>query len=318
MKNKFIGLLAASLVTVPAWAGPGGPQGGNSSGSGNTVTSTSTANGGAGGAGGSATGGAATGGAATGGAATGGTATGNSSTVTVSLTTGSGSGDGSGSGSSSSSASGTSNTAAQVDYGGSYTVKSAPQIVAPSLTSTFSDTCMGSSSFGLSVVGFGATGGTTMVDEACVRRLDSREFRAMGMIDVALSLLCQSPANRKAVESTGRACPSASPAAPTASAKSPEESNDPIVRRRMGLEPVATVSAVSAVSAAPAAAAAPTPAAPAAVEPAAAVPAAPEPVASAPAASAVAPEEATTMSVANQGEPEVQTLKDVAAVTSDQ
>jgi hypothetical protein len=69
---------------------------------------------------------------------------------------------------------------------------------------------MGSASFGLSFVGFGATGGTTMVDEACVRRLDSREFRAMGLNDVALALLCQSAANRAAVEATGRACPSAS------------------------------------------------------------------------------------------------------------
>jgi len=44
-----------------------------------------------------------------------------------------------------------------------YTVKTVPNMVAPSLTTTLSDTCMGSSSFGLSVVGFGATGGTTML-----------------------------------------------------------------------------------------------------------------------------------------------------------
>ena len=66
---------------------------------------------------------------------------------------------------------------------------------------------MGSVSFGLSLTGFGATGASTMVDQACVRRLDSREFRAMGLNDVALALLCQSDANRKAVEATGHNCP---------------------------------------------------------------------------------------------------------------
>lgn len=40
-----------------------------------------------------------------------------------------------------------------------------------------------------------------------MRRLDSREFRAMGLNDVALALLCQSDANRKAVEATGHDCP---------------------------------------------------------------------------------------------------------------
>jgi hypothetical protein len=66
---------------------------------------------------------------------------------------------------------------------------------------------MGSVSFGLSLTGFGATAASTMVDQACVRRLDSREFRAMGLNDVALALLCQSDANRKAVEATGHDCP---------------------------------------------------------------------------------------------------------------
>lgn len=305
MKQLFIRLLAASLVTVPAWASA---HGGGSQGSGATIgsaavtsSSTASASGGAGGAGGSAaggsaTGGAATGGAATGGAANGGSASGNTSNVTVSMTAGVGSGDGSGS-----APSGTSTQA--VDYGGSYTVKTAPQIVAPSLTSTFSDTCMGSSSFGLSVVGFGATGGTTMVDDACVRRLDSREFRAMGMVDVALALLCQSPANRKAVESTGRACPSATPpAGPVASAARPaDQVSDPFVRRRMGLDPaeaVATSAAATTVTAAATQTTTP---------------------ASAPSAAAVttaeAPDNAVTVSSVTRSEPEVEQLKEVATGT---
>ncbi|WP_235028792.1 hypothetical protein [Caballeronia choica] len=104
---------------------------------------------------------------------------------------------------------------------------------------------MGSSSFGLSVTGFGATAGTTRVDEACVRRLDAREFRAMGLTDVALSLLCQSEDNRRAVEATGHLCPGTK--APLAKVKSTAETasvtdddkyRDPIVRARLGL-PVA-------------------------------------------------------------------------------
>jgi hypothetical protein len=108
---------------------------------------------------------------------------------------------------------------------------------------------MGSLSFGLSAIGFGLTGGSTMVDEACVRRLDSREFRAMGMNDVALSLLCQSEANRRAIESTGRACPSvpkAAQATPTTVSMRPSSESDtysdPIIRRRLGLKPLAELS----------------------------------------------------------------------------
>jgi hypothetical protein len=219
MKNVLVGMLLASVFIVPAEAdnntrhhgSSGGSGGGTGTGSAPSASSTSTANNGTGGA---ATGGSATGGNATGGAATGGrsNANGNTSTVSVSLTN---------SGSSGSSAGGSDpNAATTVRYDGSYTVKSAPPIAAPSLTSTFSDTCMGSSSFGLSFVGFGATGGSTMVDEACVRRLDSREFRAMGLNDVALALLCQSAANKKAVEATGRACPTAAASNATAAAKS--------------------------------------------------------------------------------------------------
>jgi hypothetical protein len=224
MKNVLVGMLLASVFIVPAMADSRhGHSGGSApaTGGADSATSSSTATGGAGGAGGTGTGGAATGGSATGGTATGGAATGgrsnasgNTSTVTVSLTNAGGTGSSGGSGTSAAADPG----ASTVSYDGSYTVRSAPPIAAPSLTSTFSDTCMGSASFGLSFVGFGATAGSTMVDDACVRRLDSREFRAMGLNDVALALLCQSPANKKAVEATGRACPSAGGGNDTAAA----------------------------------------------------------------------------------------------------
>ncbi|WP_076591463.1 histidine kinase [Herminiimonas arsenitoxidans] len=235
MKSKILGVLAASMFfALPAWSGN------MHNGSGSGSSSSSSATGGAGGAGGSATGGSATGGSATGGS-------GGASNVNVSVNSGSGSGASPAAvGPVGAPGSSANNTMATVDYGGSYTVKNVPSTIAPALTTTLSDTCMGSVSAGISAVGWGLSGGTTMVDEACVRRLDSREFRAMGLNDVALALLCQSPANRKAVEATGRTCPGTQPAqakAPeqgvtTYSVNSPQSSDeytDPIVRRRMGL-----------------------------------------------------------------------------------
>ncbi|MQQ99545.1 hypothetical protein [Glaciimonas soli] len=264
MKRLLIGMLVTSAFALPTLAiAQTSPS----------DTATATAVGGGGGQGGSAAGGTATGGTSTatsggmggaggnGGLATGGSAT---TTVTVNLPSTSGVGASTNSGTSGTGTSGTgvngtaaagdpgsspNNTKATVDYGGTYTVKSAPSIVAPTLTTTLSDTCMGSVSFGLSFTGFGATGGSTMVDQACVRRLDAREFRSMGMNDVALALLCQSEANRKAVESTGKFCPGMEKpamvgtgvgAAPTPSAEVGQNTDaqykDPIVRSRLGLE----------------------------------------------------------------------------------
>lgn len=130
----------------------------------------------------------------------------------------------------------------RVEYSGTQTIKTNPSIQAPGLTTTLSDTCMGSVSVGVSFPGFGATGGTTLVDQACVRRLDAREFRAMGLTDVALALLCQSDANRRAVEATGHLCPgTTAPLARSNVAPSVEATvaddvkyRDPLVRSRMG------------------------------------------------------------------------------------
>ena len=64
-------------------------------------------------------------------------------------------------------------------YGGDIP-RQAPSIAAPALTTTLSETCMGSTSFGASGPGFGITFGSTWRDEACVRRLDARELRSFG------------------------------------------------------------------------------------------------------------------------------------------
>ncbi|MBU9144243.1 chemotaxis protein CheA, partial [Burkholderia multivorans] len=137
-------------------------------------------------------------------------------------------------------------TTENVNYSGTQTIKTNPAIQAPGLTTTLSDTCMGSVSVGVSFPGFGATGGTTLVDQACVRRLDAREFRAMGLTDVALALLCQSDANRRAVEATGHLCPGTtaplarSNVAPSAEATVADDIKyrDPLVRSRLGLPPL--------------------------------------------------------------------------------
>lgn len=133
-----------------------------------------------------------------------------------------------------------------VEYKGSYTVKAAPALYAPPLVTTMTDTCMGSSSFGASISGFGLSAGTTWTDKSCVRRLDAREFRAMGLNDVAIALLCQTPDNRAAVEATGRSCPGtvrstvvteAAQASATPSTLSDNERyTDPIIRHRLGLD----------------------------------------------------------------------------------
>jgi len=249
MKTNLLCVLMLSALALPAWSGNvrQGPPAASAVPA--SSSSSSSATGGAGGAGG-----AATGGTANGGSATGGTASGGASNVNVSVSNGSG---GSGSpgaaavGDVGAAGSSAYNTKATVDYGGSYEVKNVPGVISPSLTTTLSDTCMGSASVGVSAVGFGVTGGMTMVDEACVRRLDSREFRAMGMNDVALALLCQSEANRKAVEATGRFCPSTQPAQNQGNVttypvtlQTDERYTDPIVRKRIGLEPLPDLSAL--------------------------------------------------------------------------
>ena len=58
---------------------------------------------------------------------------------------------------------------------------SVPSVITPSLTTTLSETCMGSTSMGIAGAGFGISFGSTWKDEACVRRLDSRELRSFGV-----------------------------------------------------------------------------------------------------------------------------------------
>jgi len=74
-----------------------------------------------------------------------------------------------------------------------------PDATAPGLTTTLTETCMGSSSGGMAISGFGVSGGTTWTDEACIRRLDARELGSQGAKAASLELMCSNPAVRAAV-----------------------------------------------------------------------------------------------------------------------
>lgn len=93
-----------------------------------------------------------------------------------------------------------------VRYSGSYTVRNTPAAVAPALTTTLTETCMGSTSVGASGPGFGVSFGTTWRDTACVRRLDARQILALGHADAATELMCDSEAVRGAFRRVGRPC----------------------------------------------------------------------------------------------------------------
>jgi hypothetical protein len=86
-------------------------------------------------------------------------------------------------------------------------LKTNPTVYAPALTTTLTETCMGSTSGGLSVLGFGGTLGTTWNDSQCVRRLNAREMaQTLGDRDAARALLCQDKDVAEAYRSVGQDC----------------------------------------------------------------------------------------------------------------
>ena len=78
--------------------------------------------------------------------------------------------------------------------------------VAPALTTTFSETCMGSTSLGAGFAGGSLSIGSTWQDIACIRRLDAREIKAMGDTQAAKELMCNSEEVRQAFKNVGRPC----------------------------------------------------------------------------------------------------------------
>lgn len=91
---------------------------------------------------------------------------------------------------------------------GSQTIKNTPAAFAPNLTTTLTETCMGSSSIGAGAPGIGLSFGTTWKDPDCVRRLNARDVRTLGPegFAAAKEILCQNEDVREAYRRTGSPC----------------------------------------------------------------------------------------------------------------
>jgi hypothetical protein len=87
----------------------------------------------------------------------------------------------------------------------------APTVVAPGLAAAGIETCLGSSSGGLSLMGGGLTFGSTKVDDGCTIRLLARQLHAFGFQKAALALMCQDERVALAMEAAGALCPSIVP-----------------------------------------------------------------------------------------------------------
>lgn len=72
---------------------------------------------------------------------------------------------------------------------------------------TSNDTCMGSSSAGVSTYGISISAGTTWTDSNCVMLKNSREMWNMGLRAAAVARMCMDDDNRDAMEVSGVKCP---------------------------------------------------------------------------------------------------------------
>lgn len=100
----------------------------------------------------------------------------------------------------------TANYPGTMKYSGGYDLNNVPAITAPNLTTTLTETCMGSSSVGGAGAGFGFSFGTTWRDTACVRRLDARQVHSLGDAQAAKEVMCESESIKAAFARVGRPC----------------------------------------------------------------------------------------------------------------
>lgn len=118
--------------------------------------------------------------------------------------------------------------AAIVTFEGSQTpdeLKTVPDVVAPGLVTTMTETCMGSTSAGVAWLGFGITGGTTWVDEGCRDRLDARQFGVFAtqlkepkLVWAGVELMCDGR-RQEALARAGVKCGAQEASAPEAEAE---------------------------------------------------------------------------------------------------
>jgi len=89
----------------------------------------------------------------------------------------------------------------------SQSIKTVPSSFAPALTTTLSETCMGSSAAGGSVLGFGFSAGSTWRDQECMRRLNARELaNTLGDRQAARELMCGNEEVFRVYNALGRPC----------------------------------------------------------------------------------------------------------------
>jgi hypothetical protein len=82
-----------------------------------------------------------------------------------------------------------------------------PTTVAPGLAAAGVETCLGSASGGLSLMGGGFTFGSTKVDEGCTIRLLARQLFAFGFKTAAVALMCEDDRVALAMQTAGTPCP---------------------------------------------------------------------------------------------------------------
>jgi hypothetical protein len=82
-----------------------------------------------------------------------------------------------------------------------------PTVAAPGLAAAGVETCLGSASGGLSLMGGGITFGTTKVDTGCTIRLLARQLFAFGLHKAAIALMCQDDRVAAAMAVAGSPCP---------------------------------------------------------------------------------------------------------------
>jgi hypothetical protein len=114
-----------------------------------------------------------------------------------------GTGSSSGTGSSGDPSTGTTG-GGYLDYGGSYTIRNTPEVIAPSVVG--GNPCSVGASGGVSLPGFGVALGGTWADKACERRQEAALLFNMGENKVAVELMCQDDSVRNAMRVSGRPC----------------------------------------------------------------------------------------------------------------
>jgi hypothetical protein len=91
-----------------------------------------------------------------------------------------------------------------LDYGGSYTIRNTPEVIAPSVVG--GNPCSVGASGGISLPGFGVALGGTWADKACERRQQAALLFNMGENKVAVELMCQDDNVRTAMKAGGKPC----------------------------------------------------------------------------------------------------------------